>query len=210
MIHLIGNSHVNTFSNDCNLNMSFENEIFKSYHIGPVIAYYFYEHHMNSVYDIIKNNTIQKKDYISLIVGEVDCRVHLPQQADKQNKTDYEIVEECVNRLFRCYDDLVQKGYNVIVYSTHPTTIESHCMSDESLPVIYGEVDRRNKICLMWNEKLKELCDLKKIKFVNFYDLLVDENNITKMEYFLDYCHLNSSLCFTHILEKTKNKINDL
>ena len=98
MIHLIGNSHVNTFSNDSKLNMSFENDIFKSHHIGPVIAYNFYEHHMNSVRNIINN--IQKNDYISLIVGEVDCRIHLPLQADKQNKTDYEIVDECLNRLF--------------------------------------------------------------------------------------------------------------
>ena len=122
MIHLIGNSHVNTFSNDNEVKLSFENEYFKPYHIGPVIAYNFYEHHMGSVNEIINNNNIQKDEYISLIVGEVDCRVHLPLQADKQNKTDFEIVEECVNRLFICYDNLLERGFNIIVYSNHPTT----------------------------------------------------------------------------------------
>jgi hypothetical protein len=207
MIHLIGNSHVNTFSNDDKINMSFENEFFKSYHIGPVIAYNFYEHHMKSVNDVINNNNIQKSDYISLIVGEVDCRVHLPLQADNQKITDDEIVAECVNRLFRCYDNLLERDYNLIVYSTHPTTTENHDMSREDRP-IYGDVERRNNISLLWNKKLGDLCKSKNIKFVNFYDLLVNENNITKMEYFLDYCHLNSSMCYPFILEKTKNEIN--
>lgn len=205
MIHLIGNSHVNTFSNDEKVNFSFENEFFKSYHIGPIIAYNFYEHHMTHVNEIIKN--IQKNDYISLIVGEVDCRVHLPLQADIQTKTDSEIVDECVTRLFRCYDDLLERNYKLIVYSTHPTTIEGHDMTREDRP-IYGDMSRRNNISLMWNKKLEELCKSKNIKFVNFYDLLVNENNITKMEYFLDYCHLNSSMCYPFILEKTKNEIN--
>lgn len=207
MIHLIGNSHVNTFSNDNKLNLSFENDFFKSYHIGPVIAYNFYEHHMGSVNEIINNNNIQKDDYISLIVGEVDCRLHLPLQADKQNKTDIEIVEECVNRLFRCYDNLLERGFNLIVYSTHPTTTENHDMSREDRP-IYSSVERRNDISLLWNEKTEELCKSKNIKFVNFYDLLIDEKNITKMVYYLDYCHLNSSMCYPFILKKTKNEIN--
>jgi len=205
MIHVIGNSHVNTFSSDNKLNMSFENDLFKSHHIGPVIAYNFYEHHMPSVYNIIKN--INKNDYISLIVGEVDCRLHLPLQADKQNQTDDKIVDECVNRLFRCYDVLKNNGYNLIVFSTHPTTTENHDMSKTDRP-IYGNVERRNNICLMWNKKLEELCKIKNIKYVDFYHLLVDENNITKMEYFLDYCHLNSSMCYPFILKKIKNEIN--
>jgi len=207
MIHLIGNSHVNTFSNDNKLNLSFENDFFKSYHIGPVIAYNFYKHHMGSVNEIINNNNIQKDDYISLIVGEVDCRLHLPLQADKQNKTDIEIVEECVNRMFRCYDNLLERGFNLIVYSTHPTTTESHDMSREDRP-IYSSMERRNDISLLWNEKTEELCKSKNIKFVNFYDLFVDEKNKTKMVYYLDYCHLNSSMCYQFILKKTKNEIN--
>lgn len=207
MIHLIGNSHVNTFSNDNKVNLTFENEFFKSYHIGPVIAYNFYEHHMALVDNIIKNNNIQKSDYISLIVGEVDCRVHLPLQADKQKITDEEIIVKCVDRLFRCYDSLLERGYKLIAYSTHPTTTENHDMSREDRP-IYSCVERRNNICLMWNKKLEDLCKYKNIKFVNFYNLLVNENNITKMEYFLDYCHLNSSMCYPLILEKTKNEIN--
>jgi len=205
MIHLIGNSHVNTFSNDNKLNMSFENEVFKSHHIGPVIAYNFYEHHMGSVKNIINN--VKKTDYISLIVGEVDCRLHLPLQADKQNKQDYDVVDECLNRLFRCYDDLSNDGYNLIVFSTHPTTTENHDMSKSDRP-IYGSVERRNNICLMWNKKIEGLCKIRNIKYVNFYDLLVDENNITKMEYFLDYCHLNSNMCYPFIIEKLRNEVN--
>lgn len=205
MIHLIGNSHVNTFSNDDKINMSFENEFFKSHHIGPVIAYNFYEHHMNSINNILSNNIVQKNDFISLIVGEVDCRIHLPLQADNQNKSDEIIVHECVDRLFRCYDELLNKQYNLIVFSTHPTSTESHDMSREDRP-IYGDVKRRNNICLIWNKKIEEMCILKNIPYISIYDKLVDENNITKMEYFQDYCHLNSSMVYDFIIDELKNK----
>lgn len=207
MIHLIGNSHVNTFSNDNKVNMSFENELFISHHIGPVIAYNFYEHHMGSVYSILKNKNIPTSDYISLIVGEVDCRLHLPLHADRLGVADITMVSECVDRLFVCYDELTKMGYNLIVFSTHPTTIESHDMSRSDRP-IYGNVERRNSICSMWNAKTMEMCKDRDIVYIDFYDLLVDDNNITKMEYFLDYCHLNSSMCFPFILNKIKNDTN--
>jgi hypothetical protein len=201
MIHCIGNSHVNNFSNNnyITLQSGFKNDIFTLYHLGATIAYNFYEHHMPKVIDIIKY--IDKKDYISLIVGEVDCRLHLPLQADQQNKTDFEIVNECINRLFRCYDYLIENDYNVIVFSTHPTTIKGHNMSDMSNP-IYGSVERRNNICVLWNNKLKDMCSVKNIKYIDFYKYLVDENNITKMEYFLDYCHLNSNKIFPFLLKE--------
>ena len=62
-------------------------DIFRTYHLGPTIAYNFYEHHFPRVLDIINTSNINKEDdYICLVVGEVDCRWHLPLQAEKQDR----------------------------------------------------------------------------------------------------------------------------
>ena len=54
----------------------------------------------------------------------------------------------------------------------------------------WGDCDFRNGICLTWNTYMKKLCDENGVSFISIYDRLVDENNITKQEYFKDYCHI--------------------
>jgi len=209
MIYCIGNSHVAYFAGtekrsyfpkkeNESFNELIGDDRFKLLDLGGIIAYNFIDSHMNKVYDIIKNI-----DYISLIAGEVDCRLHLPSQADKQNKSDEETVNECAERFFICYDKLIEMGYKVFCISTHPTTTEGHSMQDMSRP-IYGNVERRNNICVLWNRKLEELSLIRNIPFITIYNNLVDENNITKMEYFSDYCHLNSSKVINFYLDELK------
>lgn len=178
MIHFIGNSHV----------LAFGKMGFRTNHIGPVIAYNFFEHHFKKALAYINN--IDKEDHITLIAGEVDCRLHIPMQADKQQRSDQEITQECVDRFFRCYIELMTQYFNPIVFGTHPTTTQEHNMSDPSNPV-YGSCQRRNNICILWNDRLNYLCEETGLPFISIYDKLVDENNITKMDYYLDYCHLD-------------------
>jgi len=184
--------------------MNFDSFYFKSHHIGPVISYNFLENHMKSVNDILPSIN-KNDDYLTLVVGEVDCRLHIPLQADKQNRTDDIIVEECVGRLFRCYDILIECGYNVFCLGTHPTTTECHDMSSDDRP-IYGDVVRRNNICVLWESYLKIESDKRGIKFISIYRYLVDKNNITKMEYFQDYCHLIGSEVYPFIVKELQIK----
>lgn len=202
MIHCIGNSHINTFSNKSELDYkNITNDYFIGHWLGPVIAYNFFEHHMaKAMQEVIG---IQKQNnYITLIVGEVDCRLHLPKQADIQRRPDDRVVKECIDRLMRCYDVFINSGYNVIVTGTHPTTVGPH--NDDPDNPVWGNVQRRNQICVLWNNFLKQEADKRKILYIDIYKYLVDENNITKMEYFLDYCHLNSSKVFNFIIEELK------
>lgn len=195
MIHCFGNSHINTFSNKSYLSYE-SNDIFKLYHLGPTIAYNFYNNHYNKVLSLLPQ--ICKNEYVSLILGEVDCRLHIPKQADIQNRTDEDVVKEVVDRMFLCYDDIIKNGYCPIVFSTHPTT---KTIDLENADYIYGDMYRRNNICVLWNNYCEYMCNLKNIPFVSFYSLLVNDKNETFMEYFLDYCHINSSLIYTEILK---------
>lgn len=181
MIYCIGNSHIRVFRGQ---------EGFTTYHLGPTIAYNFYEHHLPKVLGYLTSIHTDPGDKIALIVGEVDCRLHLPRQADIQKRSDEDMTRECVTRLMRCYDVILQRGYEMIAFSTHPTTTEGHDMSQPDRP-IYGPCYRRNNICLLWNKYVKAECDQRAVPFISFYDELVDEHNVTRMEYFTDYCHLD-------------------
>jgi hypothetical protein len=205
MIHCIGNSHVNNFSNKVKLDFDDSNsELFRLYRLGAIIAYNYKSSHLSKTLEILQKN-YKDGDLFTIVVGEVDCRLHLPQQSDIQNKTDEEIVKECTNRLMECYDMLSEEGYNFFVSGTHPTTTEGHDMSRSDRP-IYSDWERRNNICVLWNNFLKQHCEKKNYLFVNIYDELVDGDNKTKMEYFLDYCHLNSSKVFPFIMNELSSK----
>lgn len=206
-IFCIGNSHVNIFRGVDKVFSDDEIEMFTTKHLGATIAYHFYEHHYPKVLEYLSSATINKKDdYVMLIVGEVDCRWHLPKQADIQNKQIEIIVEECINRYVRCYFDLIHRGYKVIVWAGHPSTTSGHCDNMEC--PVYGNCEYRNKISLYWNQYLKKICEENNIPFLSIIQYLMDDNNITKMEYFLDYCHLKSSMVIPFIYKELKKIID--
>lgn len=207
-IYCIGNSHVNIFRGLDSVWGKDSISIFKTHYLGPTIAYNFYEHHYNQVLEYLNTSNIDKKnDFIMLIVGEVDCRWHLPKQAEIQNKNINELVEECINRFFRCYLDIINKGYQVIVWAGHPSTAEGH--NDNLGCPVYGSCEYRNKISLYWNDYLKKLSNNNNIPFLSIINYLIDDNNLTKMKYFLDYCHLKSS-CVIPFVYKELNKVLEL
>lgn len=96
----IGNSHVNTFSNMPNLTLEFKNEFFEGRHIGSVIAYNFLEHHFDKVLCIYQSQEISAGSYLTLVAGEVDCRLHIPVHSDKEKISDEEMTFRCINRFF--------------------------------------------------------------------------------------------------------------
>ena len=193
MIYLIGNSHVRGFIGS----------MFYQIHLGPVIAYNFMEHHMQKVRNYL--TSIDQINYISLVVGEVDCRLHLPKQADEQKRTDEDVTKECITKITKCYEEIESKGYNIIVFATHPTTIEEHDLRKADRP-IYGSCKRRNNICCIWNQELEQVCKDKGWKFISIYKHLVDENGLTKMEYFEDYCHLNATKTVPFLLQELNDE----
>lgn len=205
MIHILGNSHVNTFSNwDSLSRIECSHKSFKLHHIGAVTARYGYDVHFNKINAVLAGLR-RKKDYIIPMAGEVDCRMHIGLQADRKKKSDEEMVELFMEGFMKWYDYMIGLRYRLISFGTHPSTTEDHDMSDIMRP-IYGNMYRRNKITLMWNERLEHESKLRDVPYFSIYRYLVNEDNKTNMEFFLDYCHLNSSLVMPFI-EKELNKI---
>lgn len=203
MIYTIGNSHAHVFTHSKpNYKRVGYKHPFKSISIGPTIAYNFYERHYPKVLHCVKTSNITLDDYIVLVVGEVDCRWHLPKQAVIQNKDINCIVKECVDRFFSTHLDLKSKGFKVISWGGHPSTNNGH--DDNPNQPIYGDVLFRNKVTKIWDNYLKSKSDQNNIVHISIVDELLNNDGTTKMEYYIDYCHLNYTKVNEIIIKKFK------
>ena len=192
MIYTFGNSHAHLFTNtepglygkgNCTDN-------FCSISLGPVIAYNFIDNHYNDLINFINSQNIDKeKDYILLVIGEVDCRWHLPYQSNLQKREIFDIVKECIDRFFITHIRLKELGYNVISWSGHPSTTSSH--NDDPSSPVFGECITRNNITKIYDSIIKDKSIENQIENVSIIDELINTDGLTKMEYFSDYCHLD-------------------
>lgn len=203
MIYVFGNSHAHFFT-DSTPSRSGRGEYvsthFQSYSLGPVIAYNFFEHHFPLMIQTLNQLPITPTDKVLIAVGEVDCRWHLPKQAETQNRPVDEVVKECIDRFFRAHLVLKENGYDVIGWGGHPSTTSGHSDVDHS--PVYGDCLSRNKISLLWSDYLGEKCHQNGIKFVSIIRDLINVDGLTKMEYYKDYCHLDSKKLLPSVTEQ--------
>ena len=91
--------------------------------------------------------------------------------------------------------DLKLKGYNVICWGGHPSTILDH--DNNLVNPVYGDCLTRNKISILWNNYLEQKCIKNNIYFINILNYLINnDDELTNMDFFIDYCHLKSSFTF--------------
>jgi hypothetical protein len=208
MIYTFGNSHAHLFTNSQPATYGegeIKNEWFTSFSLGATIAYNFFENHYPVMLGTIESYNINKdEDYIMLIIGEVDCRWHLPLQCNLQNKNYQEIVEECISRFFRVYTDLKSKGYKILGWGGHPSTRRGH--SENMEEPIYGDCYNRNLISKLWNELIAKNCEENNIEFITIMDEIIDSDGLTNESFFMDYCHLDFDKCKNILKEKFLEK----
>lgn len=223
MIYALGNSHAHFFSDSHPGLVGFGNhemynygtkksEYFISYSANfhnsnpqyrHVLAHKFIERHYPSIISAILQANITENDYVMLIVGEIDCRWHLPKKVIIQNRTPEDVVQECIDEFFPAFLDLQESGYNVVGWGGHPSTTRGH--SDDPDNPIYGDCLFRNKISLLWNDLLYNRCQEHGMKFVSIIRDLINDDGLTKMEYFLDDYHLKASV-LPLVIEKCKQE----
>ena len=207
MIYVFGNSHAHFFTDSTPAKFGKgekENEHFQSFSLGPVIAYNFFEHHYPYMIGMVNGLPVAPGDFVMIAVGEVDCRWHLPRQAAEQNRKIELVVDECLNRFFRAHMHLKDNGYNVIAWGGHPSTTRGH--DDNPSEPVYGDCLTRNKISLRWNDSLKRLCEENGITFVSIVGDLIDNHGLTKMEYYKDYCHLDSKKLLPSVTDQFRQR----
>lgn len=208
-IAVIGDSHVNFFGgnelisftpitdqNRRHLGMNTSGNLidnFSTFHLGPAFAYNLnkYEttnHTREKIELLMRSGLIKQAQPILCCFGEIDCRVHVLRQAEKQN-VDYRVVvndiaNNCINFLLR-----LRKEHPIYVWGTIPTQKDGSPDNPE-FPHYGTEVDR-NLATGYLNEVMRDLCARNGITFLSIFEHLIDSNNKTREEFIADGCHLS-------------------
>jgi len=198
LIHCVGDSHASLFSGQAVKQPMWPekaNDIlpqFKTYKVGPSLAYNLCELKTTTrgrerLFKILK--TIPVGSYVMLCFGEIDCRAHIMKRAEKMKKSPDAIAQTVAKRYFSVIMEVVKLGYKVLVWNAIPSSYLNKLRQDR-WPV-YGTVQQRNKVTKVFNEFVKIRCANKGIPFIDVFDHFVDENLMTKKEFFRDDIHLS-------------------
>lgn len=200
-LYIFGNSHVSQFSEsdeivpetDSFVSFESENFIYHLKRLGPCTAYNFFWNPSYFQRLLTYLSFINKeKDYVSIFIGEIDCRWHIARKADEQ-KIDYNVaIEEVVDRLFVNYIHLKNLGFNLIVFSVHPGS--TYPPSDNPSSPVYGDYIKRNMITRKFNELLKHKCKIHKLIYCDYFDELMIDEYAPNMDFFMDYVHLKGTI----------------
>lgn len=212
MIYAFGNSHAHFFTDSHPGELGWGKKInknFMSYSANfhnptyrHVLAHKFNERFFPYLIKPINDLTLTDKDYIMFVVGEIDCRWHFPKKIITQSRSiDDVIMEEMETYFFPSFITLKNNGYQILGWGGHASTTRGH-NNDPDNP-IYGDCLFRNEISLKWSLLLEKKCKEHNIPFISIINNLIDDNGLTKMEYYYDDYHLKPNV-MPFVIKKCK------
>ena len=141
---------------------------------------------------LLEKGYLPKGSTIIVSMGEIDCRVHIQKQSEKQQRSIDEIIDDVLKNYEQFLLLLKNRGYKVIVYGPIPTQSDT-APFDENFPR-YGTEIERNKITQIFNKKLEKMCEKDGIEFKTLFNKLINDDMTTKSEFLsvLDNVHLGS------------------
>lgn len=215
-IYCIGDSHVSFFSGEDKIQPCYPERsnhllsYFRVFRLGPVLAYNLSSYRTTTkgreqLFEVLKHRVpskgwFQQGRKVLLCFGEIDCRAHLLRQAELQRRNITSVVEECIDRYARVILEIRQRGYRVLIWNVIPSSrLET---SSIDFPT-YGTCKERNYVTQLFNTGLARMCSAWAIQFISIFDDLVDEQGLTRTEYYFDDFHL-SQLAMPLTLQKMK------
>jgi hypothetical protein len=202
IINCVGDSHVSVFGGIDKISEGFPSkhdkiDIFKTYRIGPFLAYNISnKKHQSNI--ILKKliNSFNNGDYLLLSFGEIDCRYHLIKQSIVQNRDLFGLVDECCGLYCQLILELYNAGKKLIIWNAPATSNynDLEMKLDEKTYPHYGDYVQRNKLTERFNQNLLTYCKKYNILFLTIFEKLIDENYKTKYEYYYDTIHLSQKV----------------
>lgn len=199
IIHCIGDSHVSFFSGTNSIQPLWPEPsvnylpFFKTYRLGAVLAYNLCENDTRmrgreKLFTILESE-IPKGSKVLLCFGEIDCRVHLLNQAELQKRPLESVIAECVDRYLKVVNEIIELGYDVIVYNVIPSSSSDTPTSSDY--VSHGTCYERNVVTNIYNNYLRKCLIDKNIGLIYFFDKLIDNQGLTKDIFYMDKTHLS-------------------
>jgi lysophospholipase L1-like esterase len=187
IIHVIGDSHLRPFV---------FRKPFLLHHISQATA-----HNLNKDASFSQSKrylysflpAIDKhRDVLLLVFGEIDARVHIYLQYEKNSKKIS--ISRLINATVERYSEMIKRlkaeGFAVSVHGLPPAARKDF---ESDLPFL-GSPEQRSQISIEFNKKLGKFCHRNGIPFINMQSIAADENGFIKKEYAADEVHLNGKV----------------
>ncbi len=168
---------------------------FVCYHMFAVTAYNTNNPHatipsLTKTKFLIENGFLPKGCKVICSFGEIDCRVHIQKQSEKQHRPVEQIIDDVMKNYETFLLMLKKQGYEVIAYGPIPSQSD-HIALDPTFPRCGTEIER-NKITKLFNQKLELLCKKNQLGYKTLFYDLINKDMTTKDTYLSieDHVHL--------------------
>jgi hypothetical protein len=186
LVHVIGDSHVKVFRGK---------RPFVAHHLGAATAHNLGKEGSTTnsnrkLFDII--GRISRKDIVLLAFGEIDCRVHIYYQYEKngQRRSMGELIDDTVLSYGKVLGGLRELGISFIVCGVPPATK----VRNEYRYPFYAPPEIHSQISCMFNDRLREFCQSNGYGFVDVHSKFSDDGGFMLREYAADEIHLNGKV----------------
>lgn len=212
-MYCIGDSHVSVFLGREELapiypeSKASEFPIFNVIRIGPITAYNISNPNSSSgakpkIENILKNE-IPPKSTIIFSAGEIDIRVHLIKQSEKNNRSIEEVCNECVDKYINQLKEYALWGFKIIVMSPPPAAFIEE--NDPDYPK-YGTEKERNNVTKIFTSYLQKRAQEADFIYIDIFNSYVNDENLTKRAYLWDGVHPSAIVLFD-VFKQLKNSI---
>jgi lysophospholipase L1-like esterase len=134
----------------------------------------------------------KQRDVLLLVFGEIDARVHIYLQYEKNNR---EIgIDRLIDNTVSKYGETIRRlkddGFGVTVQGLPPAARKDF---ESNLPFL-GSPEQRSDISREFNDKLGKFCLRNDIPFIDMQSIAADEKGFIKKEYAADEVHFNNKV----------------
>src|SRR5271157_2507446 len=183
IFHVIGDSHAHTFVGQ---------KFFITHTLGPATAYKLRyrnnsTHSKEKLFGLVSR--LNKRAIILMILGEIDCRMHIYNQYKQNNEiiSIPELVQATVENYCLALQQLKRINKKILVLSIPPAGYQPNVYHITN----YGSQQIRSEIHRIFNDLLQETCKRFGLKFVSIYNYVADDKGLMRKEYAADSVHLN-------------------
>jgi lysophospholipase L1-like esterase len=185
MIYVFGDSHVGVFVNP----------IFQRVSSIPATAFNLLKQGSRTDSSTLLMATVkslQKGDGLIIVVGEIDCRIHIYYQYMKRGQVEPLdlIIHQTIERYGWLLRQLKEAGINVAAYTIPPAGTQDNQFGYSH----YASETQRAHIHRRFNEMLRAYCKEFGIGLIDIYDQVCDEKDMISETYVRDGVHLANTV----------------
>ncbi len=204
---VLGDSHVNFFSGNERLTFSsighginlcpqVNNLNLTVLYLGSGLAYSCLKPDSRTQFSeklaFLKKEFIRPGAGIILSLGEIDIRLHILKQSERQGVDIEIIIDQILANYSQLIENLLSEGYHVGCWGPIASQ-KDNSPADPAFPR-YGTERQRNRITVLFNRQLEQICHKLGADFLSILDGMIDKNLDTKEEFLSsDHFHLSQS-----------------